>query len=445
MKILLVNTNTYRFMSPMPLGLAFVSAGLEERGHDVAFTDLMFAGDPMAQLQRALDEHQPDVAGFTIRNLDNQDMGDPLSPLPSIKEYVQLAKQAGVPTVLGGTAFTTFPAAMLEFMEADYGIAGQGEAGMPLLVEGIGGGDVDREIPGLVWREEDGIRANPPVTTGYRQVPCDWSMLQIKGYRGALMPAAVLVKTGCPYECSYCDAHATFGKQFHARDPEEIVETIRAMRRQFRIAAFFLVDPCFNSPLPQAKALLEAIIQADLGVLITSVLGPMSGEYDDEFLGLYKRAGGHFAVLGAESFSDTMLRSYRKPFEMHDVLAFSAQLQRHGIKFISDLMFGGPGETRETLEESFEAMAHVPYTIAVAARGLRILPGTAVCDTAIEEGIITGPDELLMPRFYFSPRLDRDEAVPLIDAALKKHARRGIGMLPYGARSLMARYLNVAL
>lgn len=445
MKILLVNTNTYRFMSPMPLGLAFVAAGLQEQEHEVRLTDLMFASDPHAQLREAIASFQPDVAGFTIRNLDNQDMGDPITLLPQIKEFVQQAKGAGVPTVLGGTAFTTFPAAMLEYMAADYGIAGQGEVSMPRLVQGIDHGEVDREIPGLVWREEDGIRTNPPVMTGYRHVRGDWSVLSIQGYRHSMMPAAVLVRTGCPHECSYCDAAATFGKRFHHRDPEEIVEDIRALRQQFRVASFFLVDPCLNSPLPQAKEVLEAIVRADLGVLFTAILAPMSGDYDDEFLALYKRAGGHFAVLGVESFSDTMLRSYQKPFEMHDVLEFSKMLRRHGIMFIVDLMFGGPGETLETLQESFDAMAHVPYSAAVAARGLRILPGTAVYQTAVEEGVVAGKEELFTPRFYFSPQLDREMVVPMIDKAVKKHAYRGIGMLPYGVRNVLARYLNVAV
>ena len=445
MRVLLVNTNTYRSMSPMPLGLAFIAAALKKRGHSVAVTDLMFAPDPKARLRRELAGLRPDVAGFSIRNLDNQNMGDPVSLLPQIKQLVGLAKEAGVPAVLGGTAFTTLPEAMLSFMDADYGIAGQGEVGLPRLVESIASGSVDEDIPGLVWRKDGAIRCNPPCITGYRNVSGDWDLLSIKGYRNSMMPAAVLVKTGCPYECSYCDVYRTFGKRFYIREPEEIVDDIRRMRRTFRIASFFLVDPCLNAPLSQAKEILQAIVRAQLGVNIQAMLDPVHGEYDDELLSLYRRAGGAFAVLGAESCSDTMLRSYKKPFDMQDVMALAAMAHRHGIRFVVDLMFGGPGETEATLKDGLLALEKIPFSFSQWALGVRILPGTALFETAKSEGVVSDVAQLFSPAFYLSAQLDRARAAAMIHKAMRRYSYRHIRMLPIGLRGLLARYLNVAI
>ncbi len=267
----------------------------------------------------------------------------------------------------------------------------------------------------------------------------------MKGYRSSMMPAAVLVKTGCPYKCSYCDAFTTFGGRFYIRDPEEIVDNIASMRRIHRVATFFLVDPCLNAPLPQAKEILEALVRADLKVNISSMLVPLRGEYDREFLQLYRRAGGRFAMLGVESFSDTMLESYQKPFDMHDVHKLAAMARSQGIRFGVNLLFGGPGETAATMDETFAAMGKIPFSFIQSGLGVRVLPDTAVFRTAIEEGLLSTPEELFEPTFYLSAPLDHGRAAERINRATRRYSYRALGMAPVGISSAIARYLNIAI
>jgi radical SAM superfamily enzyme YgiQ (UPF0313 family) len=124
MRILLVYTNRNRYLSPPPIGLAYLVSPLIEQGHQVKVLDLMFSKNPHHELELTIDTYHPGLVGFSIRNLDNQYMLDVKNPLPQIKEFVTIAKTKGVPTVLGGTAFTTFPEEMLQYMEADFGISG---------------------------------------------------------------------------------------------------------------------------------------------------------------------------------------------------------------------------------------------------------------------------------------------------------------------------------
>ena len=446
MRVLLVNTNRYRFMSPWPGGLAFLAQGLAGRGHEVEICDLMFARRPKRELTAAMARLDPGLVGFTIRNLDNQSMADPRSPLPEIRDLVSLARERGLPTVLGGTAFGTLPAPMLDFMQADHGIAGQGEEGLPRLVESLEAGTLDSEIPGLVWRDdEQQIRTNAPSFRGYTGLSARWDLMQIKGYRNSMMPASVLVKTGCSYRCSYCDAQATFGDCFNFRDPAEIIEELRAIRRHHRIASFFLVDPCFNAPLDRAKLLLEAMVQARLGVMIIAIFMPAPGTYDDEFFDLYRRAGGRFGMLGSESFSEAMLDSYDKPFGVSDIIDFGQMARRHGVKFGVDLLFGGPGETEQTVQESINNFARVPYSFAECALGIRLLPAAPMFATALEHGQVSPADDLLMPKFYVAEGLDLERTDLLLKRGTRKYARRAAGMLPIGLRSVAARYLNFTL
>jgi hypothetical protein len=38
--------------------------------------------------------------------------------------------------------------------------------------------------------------------------------------------------------------------------------------------------------------------------------------------------------------------------------------------------------------------------------GIRIYPGTALARRAVREGVITGEEDLLFPRFYLAPGLE---------------------------------------
>ena len=61
--------------------------------------------------------------------------------------------------VFGGPHVTFVPEEALE--HGDYCITGEGETGLPLLVEALNTGRPLSEVPGLAWREGGVIRKNP--------------------------------------------------------------------------------------------------------------------------------------------------------------------------------------------------------------------------------------------------------------------------------------------
>jgi radical SAM superfamily enzyme YgiQ (UPF0313 family) len=65
-------------------------------------------------------------------------------------------------------------------------------------------------------------------------------------------------------------------------------------------------------------------------------------------------------------------------------------------------MLGGPGETRETIEETAALMDEVSPRAILAMTGVRIYPGTRLEEIAVEEGVLKNGAGLLEPRFYFS-------------------------------------------
>ena len=70
------------------------------------------------------------------------------------------------------------------------------------------------------------------------------------------------------------------------------------------------------------------------------------------------------------------------------------------------LLLGGPGETRESVEESLAFADSLNLDALKVTVGVRIYPETPLAATALAEGMIRPDDDLLWPRFYLAPRIE---------------------------------------
>lgn len=432
MKVLVVYTNTYRMFAPAPLGASLVASRLRRDGHEVRFLDLMFARSPALEAARTALDFRPDLVCYSIRNLDNQSPTTFFDPLPVIRSIVSAVRTARpTPTLLGGTAFTTFPARLLEALDADYGIAGDDLDSISRFVSSLAEGEPDRGVPGLVYRDGDGIQRNPFTIRGYADTEFDnWDLLDLRPYRRSLttvVECGLVVRTGCPFQCVYCDYYRTFGRRWVLRDPRQVAQEALAVQRAGARSVMF-ADAGFNRPLDHAKEVLRALIAAGVRLRLTAVFEP--GEIDREFAELFRRAGGYGVLLYADSLSDDVLARSRKPFQVEDVVRGASVLRRAGVIGFLYLIFGGPGETPATVEETFRVASAIRPLRTLVGRGYRIEAGTGLRAMAVAEGVIAPDDDCFEATFYHSPETPPE----MLDARLKRyqaeHRWEGLRALP---------------
>jgi radical SAM superfamily enzyme YgiQ (UPF0313 family) len=441
MKILFIYTNTNRFLSPAPAGIAYLIPQLKRRGHQIKLVDLMYSENPMEDIDKEINDFKPDAAGLSIRNLDNHNMMSPDNPMLKIREYIGLIKRKGIKTILGGPAFTTLPEEMLKYLKADYGIAGQGEESLPQLIDMIKKNTLNRSIPGFVWKENGKIYSNPEDKSGYNRKHPDWSLINTKSYKKNMFPAMVIIKTGCEFNCLYCNTCLRSGYSVIPRDIDSIIKDIKEIIKIQNTSMIYFSDPCLTNPIDFAKDLFKAIIDEKLKISISSNLEPAKGCYDEELFELYKRAGGLFTILGCESFSPAMLKTYKKPFNMDDVIKWSDLAKKTGLKFIVQLLLGGPGENESTIKETLEALPSINFSLFLYNIGIRIYPNTGLFEIAKKEGILKSKEELLFPKFYVSKELDVEWARKYISRTTRKYSLRMAGMLPVMGRMLLKKYI----
>lgn len=444
MKILLIYTNRYKFISPPPICFAFLAEGLKKNNHDYEILDLMFVKDPEQEIKKALIHYNPDIVGVSVRNLDSQIMEKKDNPLIEIKNYIDIIKKHNKKVILGGTAFSTMHSEMFDYMNADFGIIGQGEESLPALLNCLQTNKNYTDIPGIVYRENDEICFKKNIIKGFSGTKPDWNVINFKEYNKTnFWCGCLLIKTGCPYKCIYCESHRSMGTKFLFRSNEEIINDIEEMYKGQKIRSYFLLDPCFNSPLDRAKEILYAIIKKSIKIHIYSAFLPIKDAIDDELIDLYKRAGGIVTFLSPDTLSDTMLKNYKKPFDMDAVFYTGNLLKKHNLPFVVDIIFGGPGENRQTFIESVQNAKKLPYSMLHWVFGMRILPQTGLYDIAYNEKLVQGPSELLYPKFYASGDFDINWAKKYIKKELFKYSFRSLKLFPFVIRSMMGRYLNL--
>jgi len=418
-RILFVQTNTYEMLNPFPMGASLVAARLLRDGHEVRFVDLMREKAPVEVATQAARAFAPELACYSIRNRDNMNPKRYVDPIPGIVEVVRGVRRVapGAPALLGGTAFTTFPARLLDATGAEYGIAGDDLEPIASFVASLGRKAPDLDTPGLVWRGPGGdVSQNPFRIVGYRDVRFDaWELVDRAKYRKGYWQAVVVTRSGCPERCAYCDTFHTFGRAFVLRDPRLVAEEMLVLKKQRGVRSVFLVDAGFNRPLDHAKSVLREILRVGAQLQLSAVLDP--GEADRELFDLFRRAGGVMFMVFAESMSDQVLEALNKSFRVADIRRDVAELRRASIAFALMPTLGGPGETKETaLATLREAPALKPLMCELGI-GWRIQPRTPLRERAIAEGLLSAEDDCYEPRFYISPDTPR----PWLEEQVKRH------------------------
>jgi radical SAM superfamily enzyme YgiQ (UPF0313 family) len=404
-KLLLVNTNMVKSPYPIPpLGICLIASCLQGR-FNVRIYDGMF--DEGRGLEAELRGFKPDFVGFSIRNVDNM---VPDRSIYFVKDaYLKFIEPArrytDVPFILGGSGFTIFPREIMDYTGADYGITGEGEETLMLLLRNIERGEDVSKIPNVYTKSGQGpvlLR----VEEDYNLRPFSLIDLKIdfKPYTGRGV-YSIQTKRGCALQCLYCSYPVLEGKQYRLRAPSSIADEIeQASERIGPDITFEFVDSTFNEPKAHAEAICRELIRRKIKVRMRT-MGVNPRHTSRELFALMTEAGFAQIDVTPDSASPSVIRNLCKGFTMDDICRTANLIREFDIPSMWFFLFGGPGENRKTFNETLSFIDHYinPDDLVYMSGGLRIYPGTPLYTTALDEGIISASDNLLDPSvFYFS-------------------------------------------
>ncbi|MEI8373849.1 MAG: radical SAM protein [Planctomycetota bacterium] len=405
MKVLFISPNAERINMPvLPLGLAMVAAATRRAGHEPRFLDLLGSQDPLAAVRWAIGEFQPAVIALSIRNVDDQSMQDTkflLEPVQDVVAACRATSQAKI--VVGGAGYSIFPEAALAYLNADYGICGEGELVFPVLLERLQQGQDVAGLPAVY------VRGGQPPTTRIFAEELDRLPMPEADLWSSADPmdpevwVPVQTRRGCPLACSYCSTPELEGTELRTRSPATVVEHIaRVAEAGFR--KFYFVDNTFNFPASYALELCHRLAELRLDLAWRCILYPH--QVNEELVMAMAKAGCVEVSLGFESGCPQVLRAMNKRFQPQEVREISERLAALGIRRLGFLLLGGPGETKESVAESFAFARSLGLEMLKVSTGIRLYPHTPLARQAVEEGVLSNEDDLLTPRFYIQPGLE---------------------------------------
>jgi len=415
-RILLISANTNTEPIPVyPLGMALVDAALRNQGHTTRQFDRLYDRDgKKIGLNRELKEFKPDIVGISVRNIDNVDsLSSDNWYLSRVRDLVaDIRKIQPVPVVLGGPAISIMPETILNYTEADHCIVGEGEIAFNLLIQKI-------------INHEDPPRIMGPLAP--RMAACDFTRPE---YHKKLVDFYVdrsgminyQTKRGCPFGCNYCSYPLIEGKKFRHQDPGFVIDNLKRIKRDYNVNSLFFTDSVFNDPAGRFLEIAEAMAQEDLGIKWAGYFRP--DDISHENMTLLKRSGLYAMEVGSDAACDTTLAGINKTFRFDRVSAFNEACITADIPCAHFFMFGGPGETSETIEEGLANIEKLRKTVVFVFSGIRILPSTGIVDIAVSQGIIRPDDDLIKPRYYVSPDVNKSEMDIKIEQAFSQRKDR---------------------
>jgi len=405
MRVLLISANTERMnIVPLPLGLNCVAVAARKAGHDVRLLDLMVEKDGKLAISEAIGSFHPEAIGVSVRNIDNQSMDPPIFLLDQVKKVINDCRTlSSVPIILGGAGYSIFPESALEYLKADMGIQGEGEVAFPVLLDRMQRGVDLSGIPGLYVRGL-GLRGERQYAKVLDELPLpDEKLWSITNPDNDDFGIPIQTRRGCPMDCSYCSTADIEGRSIRKRNPEFVIQNlVRHVDAGYK--RFYFVDNTFNIPLSYAKDLCRKIIDGKLEISWRCIFYP--GKIDAELVNLLAMAGCKEVSLGFESGCEHILRRMNKKFNLASIRRTAEMLRAGGIKQLGFLLLGGPGETKESVEQSLIFADSLHLDAMKITIGIRIYPHTALSKIAVTEGLISQEDDLLSPRFYVVRKLN---------------------------------------
>ena len=115
-----------------------------------------------------------------------------------------------------------------------------------------------------------------------------------------------------------------------------------------------------------------------------------------------------------------MLHEYNKHLTFADITESTEYAHRAGVEFCHFLVCGGPGETPDTLRETYENSLKLQGAIVMALVGMRVYPNTPLFERALYENVFSPDTNFLQPQYYVAPTITETEAFVL----LKDFSRR---------------------
>ncbi len=338
-----------------PFWLAHGAGALEQAGHEVLFLDCPAQGINERDMLRMLVEFNPQLTVFDTST-------------PSIYSDLRIASMTKkrLPdtfVLMVGTHVSALPVQCLKLAPSLNGIAvGEYDATLVEAAEKLDGGDDPAGVPGLCLN----IRGEL-VETAPREMIDDLDSLPFLAdvynrhlnpenyfFAAARFPSVMTITSrGCPYKCSFCVWPQVMHREsYRVRSAEHVAEEFGLFQEYFPgIQEIVIEDDTFSIDSSRVEEISDVLIGNRNHIPWTA---NVRANLSLAAMRKMKAAGCRLIIVGYESGSQEILNAVSKGTTVAQNMEFAERAGKAGLLVHGCFMAGNPGETPETLEETFQ-------------------------------------------------------------------------------------------
>lgn len=336
----------------MPLTLAYIASVLR-KDNEIKLIDCQAENIAFNKLKIIIQDFAPDLlvsnTSFPTIKSDLTVMEIAKSILPNVKTSI----------------FGMYPTLMREkvFEESnslDFSITGEPEWSYQLLSDALNGTKILKDVPGLIYRsEQNTIEKN--VGQNFSENTLDdlpfpaRDLLHNDKYKYPLNKkpfTLLMLSRGCPYGCTFCNAHQYYGKKFRKRTVSSFIAEIEDCVNNYGISNFLFWGESFSLDFVYANEITDAILGK--GLKINWSTRTMVDRIDTTLLKKMKQAGCRSLSLGIESFNQDILDNVKKGTGINDIKTAISAVNQAGIISIGHFIFGLPGDTLKNANDTIK-------------------------------------------------------------------------------------------
>jgi anaerobic magnesium-protoporphyrin IX monomethyl ester cyclase len=344
----------------IPLGLYSVAAVLRHKGHDVDILDWHEIDKEPERIRETLAQQKPDVIGFSILH------GNRWGGLEIAREAKEIDPKVKI--VFGGIGATSLWEHMLKhFSQIDFVILGEGEYSFLNLVQELEKprGEIFERIKGIAFRK----RGEPAKTAD--EVPIQ-NLDELPIAARYFTYQHVSSSRGCVWNCTFCGSPQFWGKGIRFRSPRHFVEELEMLYRK-GVTFFYVCDDTFTIDKKRVVEICRRIIKRRLRITWYAI--SRVNYVDGEMLAWMRKAGCIQISYGVESGSEKIRERLNKRIKTEQIKRAFALTAKYGILPRAYFIYGAPGETWETVQETIDLMMEIKPLSAIFYI-LDIFPGT---------------------------------------------------------------------
>lgn len=340
----------------MPMGLLYLAAACESRGHDVQVVDAALQGEGVSWILRQLRRHRPELVGITSLTVTKS----------AVLELARLSKSLLDPTpivVVGGVQATLMPESFFAEPAVDFVVAGEGERVLPDLCQRQMDG---APLPGVFYRVSDGnmVQWRPPERIADLDdlAPPAFHLLDLSAYLRSRDEICLTASRGCPYACSFCCAPTMWGGRITFRSPSHVVCEMKQWLTSHPIVRrFHFLDDNFTL---RRDWLMEFCSEAGRLTTQWRCIGRVD-HLDRCSVAAMSDSGCTHITFGVETGSRRLQESCGKRLDLDALPARVRWLSEEGIRSKAFFMFGFPDETEVEMQDT------IRYAISLKEAGLQ--------------------------------------------------------------------------